>query len=273
MKQLTLMGAAGRMGVAILKLVSQHQDLSLSEAIVSPSSPLLGQDCGEYALQKQNSIKFSSTLSLKTDVLIDVATIENHDKAIDWAVQNRIAYVMGTTDLNEKTLKALEDAARFIPVLVASNFSKGVTLLDFLCEQMAASNQDREFEVEMIEKHHHHKKDAPSGTALSLAKTISQASLTPYKLQLGNPKKNTARLCDQLPIHSIRAGNIFGQHELMWVSESESISLSHQALSRDCFAKGALKAASFVTKQAPGLYSMRDCYELPQLAKALSGIP
>ncbi|MCH1430533.1 MAG: 4-hydroxy-tetrahydrodipicolinate reductase [Chlamydiales bacterium] len=257
MLNLSILGASGRMGKELLNLIAQDPNFNLTQAVTSKNNPHLGKDSGTTLLNQANHVPFTSELDTHTDCLIDFSTGDSHENYLDWACEHNIPFVIGTTALKPSFEAKLRQASKQIPILCDCNFSTGIALMRNLAEE-ASRCLPQDFDVEIIEKHHRYKKDTPSGAALSLARIVQDNSSSTKELQVGRSSKDYRQSNKEIGIHSIRGGNIFGEHSLLFISEMEKIELSHQALSRSCFAKGALHAASFLLTQSPSLYCMRD---------------
>lgn len=199
---------------------------------------LAGVGLGEISEVFPRKYKAASDIKTRADVWIDFTLPEAFSKNLKAAVDNKVAFVCGTTGLSDKQFKELEKAAKQIPVLWASNMSLGVTWLNRMLKQFE-SIKDFDFQIE--ELHHIRKKDAPSGTAKTL-----QANL----------EKSVGKKLP--PVLAIRGGGIFGVHKVFAMSEEEVITVEHTALNRKVFAKGALRAAQFLANKKPGLYTMND---------------
>lgn len=271
MLNLSILGASGRMGKELLDLIAQEPDFSLTQAITSKNNPNLGKDSGTTLLNQANHIPFTSELDTHTDCLIDFSTGDSHEEYLEWACEHNVPLVIGTTALTPAFEAKLKQASKQIPILYDCNFSTGIALMRNLAEE-ASRCLSKDFDVEIIEKHHRYKKDTPSGAALSLARIVQDNSSSAKELKVGRSNTDYRQSCEEIGIHSIRGGNVFGEHSLLFISELEKIELSHQALSRSCFAKGALHAASFLVEQTPSLYCMRDSLKpvMPALTSGTS---
>ena len=216
-----LVGAAGRMGKSVLDL-----------AVADPKIDIVAQcDLGdpiEAAMQN-------------CDVIVDFSHAQTIDEICRAALQHGKSLVIGTTGHSQEQRRTIEKAAESLPIVFASNFSIGVNVLFWLTRK-AAELLGRDFSPEIIETHHKMKKDAPSGTA----KTLAEALKVVQKIQ------------DEIPIQSIREGEIVGEHTVIFAGPSERLELTHRAASREIFARGALRAANWIMGKSPGLYSMQD---------------
>ena len=233
MIKLGITGACGKMGRRIYELAGLDKDLEVSLALEKKGTPLIGRDLGK--------IKVSSNLDglFLVDVLVDFTLPEAVDTHLDYVAKYNKALVLGTTGLSAAQKSKVEEIARIVPVVFSPNMSVGVNVLFSLLPEIA-KRLGPDYSVEIVEAHHQAKKDAPSGTANKLAEVISQVT-----------KKN-------VPIHSVRLGDIFGDHEIIFCGNSERIQIKHQAHSRDLFVVGALKAAKWIFGKPAGLYSMQD---------------
>ena len=164
--------------------------------------------------------------------------------------------VIATTGYSVDQEAQIGDAAKRIPIFKSANYSYGIVVLRKLLAE-AVKHLDVDFDIEVIEAHHHHKKDAPSGTAKLLVETIQKAGTLPHPVALGHPT-DEARHPHSIGVHAIRGGSIVGDHTILFAGAQERITLSHHAESRAVFAHGAIKAAHFIVKQHPGLYTMDD---------------
>lgn len=228
-----IIGAAGRLGREITTLALRDPRFVMAGAYVRPGSLLEGT-----ALE--GSLLFSrDLLQGSVDVYLDVSLPSGLAQNLSIALQVGRPLVVGTTGLSEREHEQLRDASRNIPIFYAPNFSIGMALMRKWAAE-AAAIFDREAAIELTEIHHAHKKDAPGGSALLLAKTVEE----------NHPEGRTAT------IHSIREGTVVGEHFLSFKTKEEEIGLQHKAYAREVFARGALAAAHFLVGQPPGLYGM-----------------
>lgn len=249
-------GAGGRMGVRIIQLAREVPSLRLGAAIDRPGHPALGQDIGTLTGTEPLGLPLEAELTRAVDVMIDFSTPSATLAILKRCVQERIPLVVGTTGLTAAERAELEAAAATIPLLVASNFSKAVNLL-FHLVGIAARAIGPEADIEIVERHHHFKKDAPSGTALTLAQTAAAATGT-ERFVHGRQGIVGERPRGEIGIHSLRTGDNPGEHTVVFGLMGECLELSHRALNRDGFARGALDAARFLAGQPAGLYTLSD---------------
>ena len=259
-----ILGADGRMGGAILRVLDALPHAQLSVALTAPTSPHLGIDAAEHAGLKPIGVVLSSDIRAgldACDVLIDFS----HPKpAIDAALamhETRChTLVTGTTGYTEAEEKALLTAAENITLLRSGNFSLGVNMLEALVEMAAARLEERDWDIEVLEMHHRHKIDAPSGTALMLGEAAAKGRGVDLKEKqvLSREGRGMPRKAGQIGFAALRGGGVIGEHAVSLTSELEQIRLEHTAFDRSVFAQGAVTAALWAAKQPTGLYDMKD---------------
>jgi 4-hydroxy-tetrahydrodipicolinate reductase len=249
-------GAAGRMGTRIIQLAWDDSTLRLGAAIDRAGHTAIGQDAGSLAGIGPLGVLLGSHLERPVDVMIDFSSPEATMTILKSCLAERIPLVVGTTGLTAEQRHELDAAAEAIPVLIASNFSKAVNLL-FRLVGIAAKAIGTEADIEIVERHHRFKKDAPSGTALTLAQVAAQA-IGSDQFVHGRSGLVGERPRGEVGLHSLRTGDNPGEHTVVFGLMGECLELSHRALNRDGFARGALDAARFLVGRPPGLYSMED---------------
>ena len=261
-----IIGAAGRMGRRTGVLACQDEDFSVGCAIEHGDHPAQGVDFGELIGLGNLGLPISSTWSQRPEILIDFTRPEATMEALSSAQKDGIPIVIGTTGLSAEQLDTLAEAAKEIPVLHAANMSLGVNLLFHLVGQVAASLGE-DYDIEITETHHRFKKDAPSGTAMELARQICKATSRDVNkcLTHGRNGPEAARQPGNIGVHARRQGDVIGEHTVAFSTLGEIIELSHKAHSRDIFARGALKAAAWLAGKKPGLYSMLDVLNLKNI--------
>ncbi|MBI4778490.1 4-hydroxy-tetrahydrodipicolinate reductase [Candidatus Desantisbacteria bacterium] len=248
-------GAMGRMGKAIVGQILAADDLAITGCTEREGHPLIGTDIGN------GSILESSLESAARDshVIIDFTSPEATINHLETACLLGCPMVIGTTGLNKSQNERLSIAAESIPIVYAANMSLGMNLL-FKLAAMAAKALGNEYEVEILEAHHHKKIDAPSGSALKIAGIIAEAlerdldKVAVYGRQ-GSPGQ---RKPEEIGIFAIRGGDIIGEHTAMFIGDGERLEITHRVQNRDTFASGALRAARFAANASPGLYDMMD---------------
>lgn len=264
MINIAIAGAAGRMGRTLVEASTKFEDVRLAAAFERPGSPLIGNDAGELAGIGKIGTKIRSNLST-TDfgVLIDfthpIVTLEN----IEFCRQNKQRIVIGTTGFDEAGKQKISRAAKDIPIVFAPNMSVGVNLCLKLLD-MAARVIGDDTDIEIIEAHHRHKVDAPSGTALRMGEVVANALGRDLKqvAVYGREGMTGERDPKTIGFATVRAGDIVGEHTVMFAGLGERIEISHRASSRMTFAMGAMRAAKWLSDQAPGLYDMQDVLNL-----------
>lgn len=193
---------------------------------------------------------------IKYDVLLDFTHESSLDDVINLALQKNLPLIIGTTGYSREQLEKIKEASKKIPILHATNMSLGMNLLFELVEQTARNLKDR-VDIEVIETHHNRKKDAPSGSAVTIVESIEKGLGEPRKHQHGRSGE-CPREKGEIGIHAIRGGNIVGSHEVNFINGLETIKISHEAYDRKVFAEGALESAKFIIGKKPKLYNMKD---------------
>ncbi len=255
-------GAGGRMGRTFVELLAQSETAQLAAATEHPDSSLLGADAGELAGVGKNGVLLQADLESAVasfDVLIDftapAATLAN---AQCCAAAGK-AMVIGTTGFDADQLAALHAAIAGIPVVMAANYSVGVNLC-FKLSELAASILGDDVDIEISEAHHRHKVDAPSGTALRLGEVVAQATGRDLdKVAVyGRQGQTGARSRDTIGFATVRAGDIVGDHTVLFAADGERVEITHKASSRHAFASGAVRAAQWLVGQPAGRFDMQD---------------
>ena len=279
MARLTVLGASGRMGRALIRLIIEGGEHQLVGALGEAGDPSLGRDAGQVAGLDPLGVLITDDLAAALDgrrVGSTSAAGSGCEAAIDFTAPlvtarhaqacaaGGHALVVGTTGLGAAQLDALQVAARRIPVLYARNMSLGVTVLTEIVRQ-AVTLLGPEFDAEIIEAHHRHKKDSPSGTALQLGEAVAAARGRQLKdvAVYARTGLTDARAEGAIGFASVRGGAIVGDHTVLLAGAEELLELTHRATDRALFARGALRAASWLVGQPAGLYSLRDVLGLP----------
>ena len=265
MTRIVIIGAAGRMGNALLRAAGALADLKITGAIVSPRSAAVGQDAGEVAGVAPLGIKLTTDLPSAlagAEVAVDFSSANATRSNLAACRSARKALLIGTTGFAADLSGEFAEAARDLPLLVAPNTSLGVTLLIELVRTAAASLPP-EFDIEVIEAHHRMKRDAPSGTALALGRAAAEARGQPFEACAAAPRPpGTARRPGEIGFAVIRAGDIIGEHTVVLAGPGERLALRHEATDRGVFARGALQAAAWLAARPAGRYFMRDLLAL-----------
>lgn len=268
MARVTVLGASGRMGTALIRLIAAGGEHQLVGALGEPGDPSLGRDAGQVAGLDPLGVMITDDLAAALDgchVAIDFTAAVVTARHAQACAADGHALVVGTTGLGAAELAALQAAARRIPVLHARNMSLGITVLTELVRQ-AVTLLGPGFDVEITEAHHRHKKDSPSGTALQLGEAAAAArgqQLTDVAVHGRSGLATTARAEGAIGFASVRGGAIVGDHTVLLAGAEELLELTHRATDRTLFARGALRAASWLVGQPAGLYSLREVLGLP----------
>ena len=263
MIKIAVTGAAGRMGSRILNLAYRSEDFKVVAAFEHPKSEFINRDLGAVlGLGSYHHVKISilSIAHLKNcDVLIDFSSPQSLSGSLGASLKSKNALVIGTTGIDGGGEEAIAQASKKIPVLYSPNMSLGANLL-FELARLTAQKLKSGYDIEIVEAHHRLKKDAPSGTAKKLAQVIAKEKGWDLArtARYGRQGFTGERSVNEIGIHVIRAGDIVGDHKVIFSGPGEMIELSHHAQSRDAFARGALAAALFLSKKKKGLFTMAD---------------
>jgi len=259
MIKLGIIGACGRMGRRIATLASESDKFKLVCAIEKKDHPEIGKDYGTILGAGEIGVKVADVMQESPDVLIDFSLPESTMQWVEIASAHKIPMVIGTTGLSSDELKKIALAADNIPIVQAPNMSVGMNLLFKLAGQIAEILGD-DYDIEIVEHHHRFKKDAPSGSALGILKSIAHTKeKAPDELAVfGREGKDALRKSGEIGVHAVRLGDTVGEHSVYFGNLGETITISHSAHSRDTFARGALRAAQWIIGKPPKLYSMQD---------------
>ncbi|EJL93934.1 4-hydroxy-tetrahydrodipicolinate reductase [Pantoea sp. BIGb0393] len=267
--RIAIVGAPGRMGRNLIQAVQQAEGVVLGAALARSGSSLLGVDAGELAGVGKTGVIVTDDLhqvSNDFDVLIDFTRPEGTLEYLAFCRQHKKAMVIGTTGFDEAGKAAIRAAAQEIGIVFAANFSVGVNLVLNLLQQAAKVMGDYA-DIEIVEAHHRHKVDAPSGTALAMGEAIADAMN--WKLDehavYAREGHTGERKAQTIGFATVRAGDIVGEHTAMFADIGERVEITHKASSRMTFANGAVKAASWLKNNKSGLYDMRDVLDLSML--------
>ena len=257
---IVIVGARGRMGTQLLRNVMESDTMTLAGAVVSSGAPGIGHDAGPVVGMPEIGVPISSELSPpRGSVVVDFSLPAATDGNLDRCLEHRTPLVLGTTGISAQTRDKLKEAGKEIPIVSAANFSVGITLMVELARQ-AARAVGPDWDAELFEIHHKHKRDAPSGTALRIGKAVAQSTGREFDdvLVTGRANKTEPRTEQEIGVSALRGGDSVGEHTLMFFGTGERLELCHRATDRAIFARGALRAARWVTAQQPGLYDMKD---------------
>lgn len=252
-------GAAGRMGQRLVHLTCEDKDLTLSAALDSANHPRLGQDIGEIAGLGKLDVPLRAEMphNPRIDVLIDFSMPEGTMTVLPVCIERRIPLVVATTGHTAEQRRDIEAAAHQTALLMAPNMSLSVNVLFQLVRQAAALLKDKGFDVEIIERHHRFKKDAPSGTALHFARIVQEV-MGQTELRHGREGLVGERPPQEIGMHALRTGDNVGEHTIIFSTLGETLELVHKGHTRDSYARGALLAAKFLAGKPPGRYTMND---------------
>ena len=257
-----VIGAGGRMGRMLIEAVQENTQTTLSAAIERQGSSLVGADAGEVAAIGRLEVQIVDDLATvisDIDVLIDFSLPDATEQNMQVCAEHGVAMVIGTTGFNEQQEQVLATASEKIAIVYAGNYSTGVNLSLKLLG-MAAKAFGNDADVEVIEAHHKHKIDAPSGTAYMMAEAVAEARGQNLKdvAIYGREGQTGERESGTIGIHAIRGGEIIGDHTVMFIADGEVVEITHRARARMTFAAGAVRAATWIIKQKVGQFNMQD---------------
>ncbi len=251
MTNIILRGCNGKMGQVITNLVDVDEETVIAGGI----------DITQNRVNKYPVYQSFLKCNVKADVIIDFSSPDQLEEMLEFAMKKGIGIVLCTTGFSKDQLNRIEEAAKQIPILRSANMSMGINLISKLLKEAAAVLADAGFDIEIVEKHHNKKVDAPSGTALALADAMNEALNNDYSYQYDRSKERSMRKKKEIGISAVRGGTIVGEHEVIFAGIDEVIEIKHTAYSKAIFAKGAVQAAKFLPGKQPGLYQMSDLME------------
>lgn len=266
MSGIVIAGASGRMGRALIEATIEIEDATLVGATVRSGSTLSGTDAGELVGKGRVDAPVVSSMDAFSDrnlVVIDFTTIEATLQNLEWCVYRAVPCVIGTTGFSTQQEDFIQAASQAIPVVYAPNFSVGVNVIFDLLGRAARIFGDS-VDIEVVESHHCHKLDAPSGTALAMGRVVAHAlgrDLDKVAVY-GREGQTGVRPRNQIGFATVRAGDVVGEHTVLFAAEGERVEITHKASSRRTFANGAVRAAIWASQQNAGLYSMTDVLDL-----------
>lgn len=256
------------MGRSIASVLHDDLEANLVAAMDHEESESIGQDMGVLIGREPSGVRITSDIEeflSNVEVVIDFSVAPATVRLLPLCAGQRIPMVIGTTGLDPETRASLERAAERVPIVFAPNYSQGVNALYFLAAR-ASELLGPAFDAEIVEIHHRHKVDAPSGTAMHLAEVVAQAKqLHPARaINPGRSGQVGARPLEEIGVMALRGGDVVGEHTLYLVGEGERIELTHRATDRSIFARGAVRAAHWVVTRPAGLYDMADVMGIPR---------
>ena len=247
MTRIILSGCNGKMGRVIAQCVNERKDCAIVAGI-----DLVASRDGAFPV-----VSHPGDLNVEADVIIDFSNPSALSSLLEYALARKVPAVICTTGFTREQVEQVKEASKRIPVFYSGNMSLGINLLIELSKK-AAAVLGPTFDIEIIEKHHHHKVDAPSGTALMIADQISSVLSEEPRYVYDRHSYRRPRSKNEIGIHSVRGGTIVGEHDVIFAGHDELLTLSHSAQSKEIFAAGSINAAVFLAKQQPGLYDMSD---------------
>ena len=263
MKMVVVAGAAGRMGQTLLRSIHAADGMKIHAALEREGSPALGKDAGEIAGLGHIGVPVTSDplqAFLHADAVIDFTSPASTVEFAGLAAQARIVHVIGTTGCSPDDVAKIRAAGRHARIVMSGNMSLGVNLLGVLTETAARALGAKDWDIEVLEMHHRHKVDAPSGTALLLGAAAAKGrgiSLADNSVRVRDGHTGP-RPVGTIGFATLRGGSVIGEHSVLLAGEGETVTLSHSATDRAIFARGAVKAALWARDKKPGFYSMLD---------------
>lgn len=263
MVRIAVVGAGGRMGREIIKLVLQHRQCTLAAALCRKGDVIAGQDAGELVGEEKTGVVITDDHKQclhAVDVLIDFTCPETTLALLPLCQQHNKRIVIGTTGFSAEEKQMIASTAKSVPIVFAPNMSAGVNLM-FKLLQMTAKAFGKQSDIEIIEKHHRNKQDAPSGTALKMGEIIAETlgyPLNQHAVYGRHGTKQGIRSHETIGFSSVRAGDIVGEHTALFAGDGEQIEITHTSSNRVHYASGAVQAACWLTAKTSGLYDMMD---------------
>lgn len=248
MTNIILRGCNGKMGQVISEIVDADENTVI----------IAGIDIAQNRNNKYPVYQSFTQCNVRADVIIDFSAPVNLEEMLDFAISRGIGIVLCTTGFSKEQQSLIDQAATQIPMLRSANMSMGINLITKLLQDAAVILADSGFDIEIVERHHNKKVDAPSGTALALADAMNEVLNNEYSYQYDRSKERTQRSKKEIGISAVRGGTIVGEHEIIFAGTDEVIEIKHTAYSKAIFAKGAVQAAKFLPGKSAGMYKMSD---------------
>ena len=248
MVKIIMHGCNGKMGQVITGIVAADKDAEIVAGI-------------DIVDNRQNPYPFFTNIddcNVEADVIIDFASAKAIDKLLDYVETRKIPVVLCTTGLSEEQLARVEEVSKKVAVLKSANMSLGINTLFKVLKSVSPLLAEAGFDIEIVEKHHHFKVDAPSGTALALGDAVNESLPEKYEYKFDRSQDRIPRPKNEIGFSSVRGGTIVGEHDVIFAGEDEVITFSHTAYSKSVFAKGAVEAAKFLKGQPAGHYTMKE---------------
>lgn len=247
MIKIIMHGSSGKMGHVVRSIVDEDPTCEIVAGI-DPTG-----DSVDFPV-----FKTANECDVDADVIIDFSTAVAIPSLLEYSAAKQIPVVLCTTGFSDELNKQVLDTSNKVAVLKSANMSVGVNLLFSLVQKAALKLQDSGFDIEIVEKHHNQKIDAPSGTALAIADAINEVSENRYEYTYDRSQIREKRTKDEIGIHAVRGGNIVGEHEVIFAGKDEIIEINHRAMSKEIFAVGAVKAAKYLAGKPAGFYTMKN---------------
>ncbi|MGN0383507.1 MAG: 4-hydroxy-tetrahydrodipicolinate reductase [Eubacterium sp.] len=241
-------GCNGKMGRVVTNLIEADDEVKI----------VAGIDAYDKVVNEYPVFTSIEKCNIKADVIIDFAVASAFENLINYSVKNHIPAVICTTGLSNEQLQKLEDASKEVAILKSANMSLGINTLMKLLRTATEVLANNGYDIEIVEKHHNQKVDAPSGTALALADSINEVLNNEYAYKYDRSQERIKRERKEIGISAVRGGTIVGEHEVIFAGTDEVIEIKHTAYSKAIFAKGAITAAKFLAGKSAGLYNMTD---------------
>ncbi|HBB60322.1 MAG: 4-hydroxy-tetrahydrodipicolinate reductase [Lachnospiraceae bacterium] len=252
MTKIIISGCSGHMGHVLTQLIEADPETTAVAGI----DPVADASCGYPVFAS------AAECTVPADVIIDFSNFRAVDALLDYAVEKKLPLVLCTTGLSEDQLQKVEEASRQTAILRSANMSLGINLLMKLLKEAAARLAPAGYDMEIVEKHHNRKLDAPSGTAIALGESMNEALDNQYHFVFDRSQRHEKRDPKEIGISSVRGGSIVGEHEVIFAGQDEVITFSHSAYSRSIFGKGAVEAAKFLAGKPAGKYDMSDLFSV-----------
>ena len=251
MVRVLMHGCCGAMGRVITGLAADREDLKIVAGVDRNTDDSLGYPVFQSL----------EACDVEVDAIIDFTAAPAVDHLLDYCAEKKVPVVLCSTGLSDAQMAKVSESAKKVAVLRSANMSLGINLLMKLVKDAAATLADAGFDIEIVEKHHNRKLDAPSGTALALADSINEAMEDRYHYTYDRSARHEKRDPKEIGISAVRGGSIVGEHDVIFAGQNEVVTISHTAYSRAIFGKGALEAAKFLAGRPAGLYNMADVNE------------
>ena len=248
MTNIILRGCNGKMGQVITEIVEADENTVIAA----------GLDITQSRVNKYPVYQSFTKCNVNADVIIDFSAPINLEEMLEFALKRNIGIVLCTTGFSKEQLTLIEEASKKIPILRSANMSVGINLVTKLIKEAAAVLADAGFDIEIVEKHHNKKVDAPSGTALALADAMNEVLNNEYNYKYDRSGDRVMRVKKEIGISAVRGGTIVGEHEVIFAGTDEVIEIKHTAYSKAIFAKGAVQAAKYLPGRPAGMYKMSD---------------